>query len=714
MAVIQKLRNSGWVAVVIIVALVLFVVGDWISGKNGMGNGREEADVIAIMDGEKVRESEFMKIFQEELRKEQENNPDFQGDEDAQRQLVQKAWNELSKVRLLNTQIALAGIAVDDNDFNEMMVGLHPNESILGDPSFQTDGKFDPKKVEMIFRQAKGNAQMKGRLADYVNSIRQQELESRYSTYLSKTSYKTKVEKEFEYITANQAVAGKMVTLDANSIQDKDIKVTEDDLEDYLNEYKDRYKYTQEARNLKYVSFDIIPTSEDSAYIKNQAETIATTWRAQTTPDTIGAIGYLSRSQLPKDAPEAISNLVWNTAVGAVTGPIYKDGKYYVYQKVGQKKDTAGFVRASHILIPFSGQLPDQTEIKDSTMALAKASELYAKIKGGADMADLATKFSTDQGSARKGGDLGWSSPSKFVPEFANFCKSATKGQVGLVKTQYGYHIIKMTEEPDYTQIKFVQEIIEVTAGQKTVKAVDEKSRKFRNLVNPAKPETFEKAIEKTGAVPRVVKDFSTDQKTITGIDNSADSKTIMYWLFNKERKSNDISEIFALSSKHVIVKVETVKHVGYAKLEDVRSEIEPLVRERLKSRKAQEKLAEALKSNNTPEKLASAVKGIVVSLDGVRFGQNFVPQLGQELPVLGAIFGVKENTTSAPIAGRLAAAVIFAGKRTNVEVPASVRDAADQMDFMNQPQYLMNRVQEMMVKAAQIQDYRYKFEWYN
>ena len=706
MAVIQKLRNSGWVAVVIVVALVLFVVGDWISGKNSP-RGDENRDVIAEMNDEKVREKEILEIAQTLYVSEKENDPEYEITEKNRGELFQKAWNELLKSKLVYAEIKKAGIEVTDEDYNEMMVGAHPEESIKGDPSFQTDGQFDPKKVEGIFRQAKGNPQMKARLAEYVKKMKENELTVRYSTYLSKCAYKTKAEKKYEYIAANQAVSGKVVSLDVNSIPEKDIKVTEDDLNDYLEEFKEKYKSAQESRGFKYVVFDIIPSREDTMDAIKTAQATADGMK-KGDPDTTTATPLISRAQLPKDAPMEISEVVWNSPMNSVVGPLYKEGKFYIWQKVRQKSDTVAYVKASHILIPLSGQLPDGSAIKDSVEALKKAQELFSQVKGGGSIAELASKFSTDQGSARNGGDLGWSDPRKFVPEFANFCKTAGVGQVGLVKTQFGYHIIKMMAGPDASKISFVQNIVEITAGPSTVRLVDDKCRNFKNSIKG----DFDKAVEKAGALPRVSKDFTTDQKTIPGIDAAGDSRTIMYWLFDEKRKTGDISEVFVCSNKQVVVKIENIKHIGYASLENVKSEIEPLVRERLKGKMAADKLAKAMEKAKTAEALASSVNGLVTSLDGVRFGQNFVPQMGQELPVLGAAFGAKEKSTTKAFAGKNVAAVIFLDKRSEVSVPASILTQQDQMDFMNQPQYLANRISEVLTKSAHIQDYRYKFDW--
>ena len=173
-----------------------------------------------------------------------------------------------------------------------------------------------------------------------------------------------------------------------------------------------------------------------------------------------------------------------------------------------------------------------------------------------------------------------------------------------------------------------------------------------------------------------------------------------------------DVSEVFAFANKQVIVKVENIKNIGYATLDNVRSEIEPLVRSKMKGEKAASKMADVLKSAKSAEQLATAVKGMVVSLDGVRFGQNFIPNMGQELQILGAAFGSKAKSTTIPFASKSVAAVLFIDKRDDVQVPTSVYNSADQMDFMNQPQYLSSRITEVLNKSAKIQDFRYKFEW--
>ncbi|MBB3256725.1 peptidyl-prolyl cis-trans isomerase C [Paraburkholderia bannensis] len=77
-----------------------------------------------------------------------------------------------------------------------------------------------------------------------------------------------------------------------------------------------------------------------------------------------------------------------------------------------------------------------------------QAKDLIAKIKGGASFEDLAKQYSKDPGSAKNGGDLDWSDPKAYVPEFAAAATSLQKGQITdtPVHTQFGWHIIRVDD----------------------------------------------------------------------------------------------------------------------------------------------------------------------------------------------------------------------------------------------------------------------------
>ncbi|CDY76518.1 Peptidyl-prolyl cis-trans isomerase [Caballeronia glathei] len=81
----------------------------------------------------------------------------------------------------------------------------------------------------------------------------------------------------------------------------------------------------------------------------------------------------------------------------------------------------------------------------------AQAKDLIAKIKAGASFEDLAKQYSKDPGSGKNGGDLDWSSPQAYVPEFGAAAQKLKKGEVTAepVKTQFGWHIIRLDDSRD-------------------------------------------------------------------------------------------------------------------------------------------------------------------------------------------------------------------------------------------------------------------------
>jgi peptidyl-prolyl cis-trans isomerase C len=79
-----------------------------------------------------------------------------------------------------------------------------------------------------------------------------------------------------------------------------------------------------------------------------------------------------------------------------------------------------------------------------------QAEQVIKKLKAGAKFEDLAKSQSTDTGSKNNGGDLGWFTPARMVPAFANAVKTLKKGDISdPVQTQYGWHVIQLVDTRD-------------------------------------------------------------------------------------------------------------------------------------------------------------------------------------------------------------------------------------------------------------------------
>jgi peptidyl-prolyl cis-trans isomerase D len=147
---------------------------------------------------------------------------------------------------------------------------------------------------------------------------------------------------------------------------------------------------------------------------------------------------------------------------------------FYEEQKA---KNPEGYVtaerrRARHILFAVS-------DPKDDVAAKAKAEEILKRAQGGEDFAKLAKEFSQDPGSAQQGGDLGWSERKVWVAPFADAAFGMQPGEIrGPIKTQFGYHIIKLDGIQPATEKTFEQSKGDVEAEYRR----NEAERQFNGL----------------------------------------------------------------------------------------------------------------------------------------------------------------------------------------------------------------------------------------
>ncbi|MCX8514515.1 MAG: peptidylprolyl isomerase [Burkholderiales bacterium] len=125
-----------------------------------------------------------------------------------------------------------------------------------------------------------------------------------------------------------------------------------------------------------------------------------------------------------------------------------------IYAQILQEKTAASSITDSQVLAKYNQMKKNAATQKQYEVShilvkdLATAQDILAQLKKGANFADLAKKYSIDPGSKNNGGDLGWSDGSNYVPQFSGAIYKLQKGQYTTtpVKTQFGYHIIKLND----------------------------------------------------------------------------------------------------------------------------------------------------------------------------------------------------------------------------------------------------------------------------
>jgi len=150
------------------------------------------------------------------------------------------------------------------------------------------------------------------------------------------------------------------------------------------------------------------------------------------------------------------------------------------YDENPDKFKTGDSVKASHILIAAD----EKATADDKKKAKEKAEALLNKIKAGDDFAELAKKESSDPGSAKNGGELGYFGKGQMVPPFEQAAFALKPGEVsGVVESQFGYHIIKVTDVKKAGTVDFNEakgRIQEYLKDQKAQKAVNDRIEELK------------------------------------------------------------------------------------------------------------------------------------------------------------------------------------------------------------------------------------------
>lgn len=148
-----------------------------------------------------------------------------------------------------------------------------------------------------------------------------------------------------------------------------------------------------------------------------------------------GDLGWRRAGELPT----LFSDAVLDMQVDEVVGPIATGSTIHIIKLLdrrGAGTERLAQTNVSHILIRPS-------EIVTSEQALEKAQEIYQRIQGGEDFAELAKEFSEDPASALNGGALGWSTPDQFVPQFAEVMSKSEIGETSEpFESEFGWHIL--------------------------------------------------------------------------------------------------------------------------------------------------------------------------------------------------------------------------------------------------------------------------------
>ncbi|MFZ4678741.1 MAG: peptidylprolyl isomerase [Flavobacterium sp.] len=649
MAVLSKIRKrSGLLLLAIGFALLAFVIQDIFN--SGM---KSISTDVGSVNGKDISFDEF-RIKVANTEKNAQN-----GQQMTSMQASNQVWNQEVQVALLNAEFEKLGIRVGEK---------HIIEAFKSDPNIGQNqmflnaaGKFDLNKFKDYFKEVPNGMQM------LKEQEKNAELRAKYEIYNSLIKggmYATQTEGKFKYEAESNKVSFDYVMVPFSSIKDSDVKVTDEEITAYMKTKEKKFK-SEESRELDYVLISEKPSAADEAEIKKNVDALLlpsvrynketgkndTIQGFRTVADNADFVNansdipfdstYISKQDLPAEHAEQLFNL----PAGEIYGP-YMKGNYYCLSK-GLGRKAGAKAKASHILISWEGtQVPNKKEKRTKEQAKAKADGLLAQAQANPGMFMMLAMSNSDDSSAQQGGDLGLFGPGQMVKPFNDFVFGNPIGKIGLVETQFGYHIIQVTDKQDAVRLATIAQKIEPSEAtndkiytQATKFEMDAADKDFAKLVKD----------NKLTSIPAV---------RVKAIDESfgsiSNQRQIVKWAFEGDTKIGSVKRFEIVNVGHVIAKLKSIAPKGLMSVEEARPQVEPI----LKNKKKAANIIAKIKGGSLAS-IAASNKVTVMNAIDLTIENPSVPNAGYEPKIVGLAFSSKVGQVSKPIEGNSGVYVI-------------------------------------------------------
>ncbi len=648
MAILENIRKRTTVLILIIgMALFAFVISG-VFTSNDFG-GSKVGSAVAEINGESISIDDF--------RQEVENASRRYGPNFSSTQLVNTVYDQEVRKALLSQQFNELGIDVESDQIVEFV----RNSGYAQIPDFQDDnGVFNAE----IFRTAVADWQVNDPLRydawlQDEASIIQAAKEQIYFNLIKAGSGATLTEGQFDYELANDKVDIQYVRIPYTSIPDSTIQVSKEEIETYVNNHKEEYKQ-EKARDIRFVFFEEKPSLQDENAVKEAVTNLledTVEYNAQTDRnDTLAGFrntadmaAFLDRNsdskydtiyKAKKDLPAVAADSLADLLEGEIYGP-YRDGDFFKISKMMDRKPN-GTVKASHILFAYQGATranPEITRTKEE--AEEEAQKILAEAqKEGADFTVLA-RDNSDGPSAPRGGDLGYFQEGVMADEFNDFCFNNAVGTIGLVETDFGFHIIKVDDKQDILRIATLSR--EIEPSEETINTLFTDATKFEMSSTDAEPQEFSDIANESEYAVRPVNKIKEMDENLPGLSSQ---RAIVQWAFNEDTNVGDIKR-FDLTNGYAVVQLTKTYKEGAMSSEDASASVLPILR---KEKKAAQIMA--ANKDKAMDAIASDNNVTVSTASALTRKTPTIPGAGREPLIVGNAFALAEGNESALIKG--------------------------------------------------------------
>jgi len=685
MSVLEKIRNrTGLLVGIIAVALIIFVLeGAMNSGKSLFGTNER---TVGTISGKNIDYNEFQAKLSAAIQTYEQNGQKV--DDQTKQNLVDQVWNEFIANNVLKTNYKTVGVNVGDDELYDLMV-THPHQIVVGQlsdkqtgkayPNFaKPDGSLDPAKLAGFVQQMTPEQEaFWKKVEDFVHDTRMAE---KYNNLLKKGLYTTEAEGKAEYDKQSTSYNVNFVAKRYSTVSDSAVKVTDEDIQNYYSNHTYKFQNTETTRKIDYVAFDAYATPEDIADIKKQMAEVATEFKNKKTLSEDSAlmqaenenntvdIGLFKKNMISPD----VDSSIFTAEKGAVYGPFQENNLIKVI-KLEDKVSASDSAKVRHILISYAGAgaAPDVKRSKEQAKKIADSLLVLLK-KDAKKFAEYVKNYSDDGGKKMpptkkegetymgKDGDYGWlNEKSGFVEPFKNFGLEGKKGQLGVVESQFGYHVMEVMDVSKGTNTKYKLATIQrkIQPSEKTLNDINLKASEFAGKYNTT--ELFDKGLEEQKLNKRLADNIKEGDKQLPGLDNP---KELIRWIYAS--KKGDVSTAYQFGNRFIVAKVTEIKEKGTAPLDQVKDEVTLKVKQDKKAEGFLKEFDANLAGAKTTDDLASKMKVPAEKMDGLVFSSYSITGLGKEDVMCGVVSALKPNTLSKALKGQNAVYVVYIAEK--------------------------------------------------
>lgn len=645
MAVLQKIREkSGLLIGVIGLSLFAFIIGGLFNGGITMSSRN-----VGTINGVDIHTQDFQNKMQMALENGQAKGA----------QANNMIWNNEVKNILLESEFEKAGLRIGKDQLINV-IKTHPNFG--QNPQFLNEaGQFDISKFNAFIAQMKqAGAEQWNAWLGFESDLEKYAKEQMYYTMIKSSMVTTSAEAKFAYKKDNDKTTFDFVGITYASINDDQVKVTDAEIDAYVKKNEKQFK-AQNSREVEYVFIENKPSKEDEAASKTIIEDLLKSSivfnKATGKNDTVqgfknnpNAVAFVNtNSDVPFDStyyakaelPAEFAEQLYNLGTGEVFGP-YLFNNHYCISKALSKKNVTESVDASHILIAYKGaQSAAPTIVLTKEEAKAKADNLLKQAQANpSSFAALATTNTDDPGSKEKGGKYEAVKKGQMVPAFDAFIFDNPTGKLGVVETDFGFHVIKVENKTTKEAVQLATIAKTIEASDKTSDALYAKATKFEEN---ATTKDFSKLATELGLIAQPVAKIGAFDEELPGVGANADA---INWAYNKGTSIGDIKRIDNAQG-HLIIKLTSINETGLMSANEARGMVEPILKNEKKAAIIQKQMAGA-----TLEAVAKSAKTTIQTATDLSGSNATVPNFGLEPQVVGKALALKANETSKLING--------------------------------------------------------------